>query len=288
MLGAESDLNPFALEEMPIRPNLSFFRDNSGSLRPIADIDHPGPVWLGGLLSLKDRNGRDHLVASYAKIKGPLQVEEFGLCEWSETDRVFRTVKPLWKRGTNEPTDPEQVAVPDGHAVRYRDSSGKDWVLFSNPTPRIQIRDAYEDWMDPATWLVHPKQDTIRSHDGSMIQIHRGDIAWSGYSKKWVMVFTQFFGRSSPLGEIWLSTSDSPLGDWSPAVPIVTHTNYTFYNPMIHSEWLRDDQPWIYFEGTYTAEFANKPEKTPRYDYNQILYRVRLEDAATSITEPRR
>lgn len=286
MLGAESEVNPWMLDEIPIRPKLNFFRDSKNALRPIADIDHQGPVWLGGLVSLKDQQGAEHLVASYAKIKAPMQVDEFGLCEWNETDQVFRAIKPLWRQGKDQGDDPEQIAVPDGHAVRYRDSSGKGWVLFSNPTPRIQIRDTYEDWLDPSLWKVHPKQETIRAQDGSSIQIHRGDIAWSEYSKKWVMVFTQLFGKSSPLGEIWLSTADSPMGEWSPAVPIVSHTNYTFYNPMIHSEWLRDDQPWIYFEGTYTAEFANKPEKTPRYDYNQILYRVRIDTLSPKPTGP--
>lgn len=288
MLGAESELHPFDLEKAPIQPKLEFFRDSANALRPIADIDHPGPVWLGGLIGLQDRNGVDHLVASYAKIQAPMAVDEFGLCEWNEVDRVFRAVKTLWKRGTNEPSDPEQVVVPDGHAVRYRDTSGKKWVLFSNPTPRIQIHDTYEDWLDPVKWQVHPKRESIRAREGTAIQIHRGDIAWSGYANKWVMVFTQLFGKASPLGEIWMSTADSPFGEWTPAVPIATHSNYTFYNPMIHSEWLQDDQPWIYWEGTYTAEFANKPERTPRYDYNQILYRFRIDDPVLQLIEPKR
>ena len=35
-----------------------------------------------------------------------------------------------------------------------------------------------------------------------------------------------------------------------------------------------------FFEGTYTAEFADKPEPTPRYNYNQMLYRLDLDDPA--------
>ncbi len=34
----------------------------------------------------------------------------------------------------------------------------------------------------------------------------------------------------------------------------------------------------IYFEGTYTASFSAAKELTPRYDYNQIMYRVKLDD----------
>jgi hypothetical protein len=33
------------------------------------------------------------------------------------------------------------------------------------------------------------------------------------------------------------------------------------------------------FEGTYTDLFTDKAQRTPRYDYNQILYRLDLDDA---------
>ena len=35
---------------------------------------------------------------------------------------------------------------------------------------------------------------------------------------------------------------------------------------------------FLLFEGTYTAEFANHAQPTPRYNYNQILYRLDLDD----------
>ena len=34
----------------------------------------------------------------------------------------------------------------------------------------------------------------------------------------------------------------------------------------------------IYFEGTYVNTFSGNPEKTPGYDYNQIMYRLDLAD----------
>ena len=34
----------------------------------------------------------------------------------------------------------------------------------------------------------------------------------------------------------------------------------------------------VYFEGTYTASFSDAKERTPRYDYNQIMYRLNLDD----------
>ena len=34
----------------------------------------------------------------------------------------------------------------------------------------------------------------------------------------------------------------------------------------------------IYFEGTYTREFSDAPVATPRYNYNQLMYRLDLAD----------
>jgi len=35
---------------------------------------------------------------------------------------------------------------------------------------------------------------------------------------------------------------------------------------------------YIYFEGTYSSTFEGKVEPTPRYDYNQMMYRMDLAD----------
>ena len=61
---------------------------------------------------------------------------------------------------------------------------------------------------------------------------------------------------------------------------VVSHQNYTFYNPRLHPEFTPTGSATLYFEGTYTTLFANRPAPTPRYDYNQILYRLDLDDPA--------
>src|SRR2546423_14968955 len=38
----------------------------------------------------------------------------------------------------------------------------------------------------------------------------------------------------------------------------------------------KDNGRVIFFEGTYTHTFSGNPEKTPRYEYNQILYKLDL------------
>ena len=56
----------------------------------------------------------------------------------------------------------------------------------------------------------------------------------------------------------------------------MTHDRYSFYNPMQHPYWAEDNGRVIYFEGTYTMTFSGNRNPTPRYDYNQILYRLDL------------
>lgn len=109
------------------------------------------------------------------------------------------------------------------------------------------------------------------------IQIHNSSVAWNDYRGKWTMIALQKFG-TSVLGEIWYSEAESPLGPWKWARKIVTHDRYSFYNPKQHPMFARDKGRLIYFEGTYTTLFSGNEEKTPRYDYNQIMYQLDLSD----------
>jgi hypothetical protein len=42
------------------------------------------------------------------------------------------------------------------------------------------------------------------------------------------------------------------------------------------------DGKTIYIEGTYTTLFSGNEHPTPRYDYNQMLYRLDLSDPRLS------
>ncbi|MGC1275054.1 MAG: hypothetical protein WBC44_15220, partial [Planctomycetaceae bacterium] len=78
----------------------------------------------------------------------------------------------------------------------------------------------------------------------------------------------------------------TPLGPWVYATKIVTHDKYSFYNVKHHDYFDADDGRLLYFEGTYTKEFSGRDEPTPRYDYNQIMYRLDLDDARTKLPVP--
>ena len=112
---------------------------------------------------------------------------------------------------------------------------------------------------------------------GKPIIAHRGTVDYNSYRNRYVMIFCETFGTSM-LGEIWYAEADRPVGPWIWARKIVTHDKYSFYNPKHHPVFDQDGGKTIFFEGTYTALFSGSPVKTPRYNYNQIMYKLDLTD----------
>jgi hypothetical protein len=110
------------------------------------------------------------------------------------------------------------------------------------------------------------------------IQAHNGTVAWNDFRNRYIMIFTQARARESMLGEVWYSEADRPEGPWRFARKVASHPDYSFYNPCHHPFFDQDGGRTIYFQGTYTAEFSRAKFKTPRYDYNQLMYRLDLSD----------
>ena len=110
------------------------------------------------------------------------------------------------------------------------------------------------------------------------IEFGAGSCKWNPYRKKWIVIATQAFGGPSFLGEVYYLESDDLTGPWETAKKIVTHDKYSFYNPLHHPYFDQEGGRVIYFEGTYTTLFTQDVPKTPRYDYNQIMYRLDLSD----------
>ncbi len=115
------------------------------------------------------------------------------------------------------------------------------------------------------------------AQSGKPIRLHKGSIRWNEHRKAWIMVAVQV-GGSSYLGEVWFLQAPTPTGPWREARKIVTHRKYTFYNPVQHAFLDEDQGHRIYFEGTYAVTFSGNPTPTPCYDYNQIMYRLDLDD----------
>lgn len=273
---ATTFLHPLDSLEPPLRVKYEYFRNENGRPRGVAKLPGDGPTWLSAMVSLSDKNGIPRLVASYARIKPPLDAYEKGLCVWDDESQNFERLKIVWTKSDDTPKSTPQ---PDGHSAIWQDDEGNEWVLFGNPLPTLKCPAIFEAWQDPNQWQTLKPQKTLTSaDDGSEIRPHSGSIAWNPWRKRWVTIFMQWFGKPSAFGELWYAEADRPTGPWGPCIKVLSHQNYTFYNPKIHPEFTPADSQFLLFEGTYTQQFADKPHPTPRYDYNQIMYRLDLND----------
>jgi hypothetical protein len=242
----------------------------------VAPIPGDGPTWITACVVLPDKNGRDRLVGTYTKIKPPLEGYQTGLCAWNDDHQEFEPLLVLWTKseGASEPPP-----MPKGHAVVWTSKQGERWALFGDPFPMLRFRATFEAWQDPKQWEILAPQDSLRAAEsGEEVKPHSGSIAWNPWRERWVTVFMQNFGKPSAFGEVWYAEALEPTGPWGRAVKVLSHANYTFYNPRLHPKTTASNSPVLLFEGTYTQQFANHPPPTPRYDYNQLLYRLDLDD----------
>ncbi len=136
---------------------------------------------------------------------------------------------------------------------------------------------------------LRPGETWSNLHDfltGEFIESQSGSVFWNACRQKWVMIFEQVHGNTSYLGEIWYAEGDTPTGPWCYARKIVTHDKYTFYNVGQHPLFDQEKGQLIYFEGTYTESFSGNPVPTPRYNYNQMMYRLDLNDPRLYLPSP--
>ncbi|EFC48129.1 predicted protein [Naegleria gruberi] len=131
--------------------------------------------------------------------------------------------------------------------------------------------------------------DLIDHETGKEIIAHAGTVNFNQFRNKYIMILEQFGDNSSPsiLGEIYYSEGETPLGPFKYATKIVSHkfTKHDFYNPSHHVEYDEMGGKVIYFEGTFANTWTNTAP-LPRYNYNQQMYRLDIENVMHSHPVP--
>ncbi len=158
---------------------------------------------------------------------------------------------------------------PKGHVVY-------DWKKNSVPASPADLAALIRAGTLKESESIFPMRDI---QTGKAVMPHGGSVQWNAYRHRWVMIFVEFGGKSM-LGEVYFAEADSPLGPWAFCRKIATHADdklvYSFYNPKHHAFLDRHAGRTIFFEGTYTTTFSGSTDPTPRYDYNQVMYRLDL------------
>lgn len=151
--------------------------------------------------------------------------------------------------------------------LRWRQAT----LPYNAPVQRQLLRDG--KIKEDEIWL-----SLIELGSGLRLADFTGSISYNRFRERWIMI------AQGHTGEIWYSEADTFAGPWLYARKIVEHDAYNFYNP-VHHPWF-DSKDVIYFEGTYTAFFTAKERKSPRTDYNQVMYRLHLDNKDLVIPVP--
>jgi hypothetical protein len=296
-----------------------YFTNAEGFTREMCPSKKPGPIWISGLITIGEA-GKEELFARYTRVQGLEKKLEQGYVAWDDTESVFRFIKEIplsetWRfidghpirltqggttylAGTfcfpvvRVPESRDRLVDPDSYEaftcltrsgdVR-RDERGKPDYRWQKEAPPLQSQQE-SDLVKQGKLKLQETHFLPRDFEGKPVVLHGGTVTWNPWRKKWLLIATHMAAKESLLGNLVYSEADAATGPWRRAVTIVTHNQYTFYNPVHHPFLDSDGGRIIHLEGTYTAEFSGNPRLTPRYDYNQMLYRLDLADPRLDAT----
>ena len=321
MAGATSELPKNGGLAPSVGVNYDYFTNKDGFARAMAEVKNPkGVVWIDGITTALDAEGRQRLVGHFSRRPGLAQAYERGMMIYNDLRELFEVetqipVEDTWRYLQNHP-----IRVREGDSEFLM--SGIPFPFTRVPAKLSAVMDptAYESWScikedeDPKTtkperdgdgklvwkWRKGPpvtqkieqrwlKQNLIELDEARYLPVdaddpdrhvlmHTGSVFWNAHRQRYILIaIEQNYDSKAPsmLGEVWYSEAESAQGPYQKAVKILTHDKQSFYNPCQHPYFDEEDGRVIYFEGTYCNTFTNSPA-TPRYNYNQIMYRLDL------------
>jgi len=299
--------------------DLTYFVDASGFSKPMCPDFGEGLHWIEGVMTVPDESGNERLVARVSSQKGLAPAYAWHLAVFHDEKQVFES-KVKWDITEGHDSSHPFRARVNGVEYLYL---YPNWRVKADLKSLADL-ESYEaftcvagdgkvngaatgidrdaegrarySWKRGATRLspgripelisagkLKPGESWMQLHDfetGETVGAARGSVSWNGFRQRWIMIVS---GRP---GEVWFAEGDTPSGPWVYARRVVSHDHYNFYNPTQHPFFDQDGGRLIYFEGTYTAAFSAAKQKTPRYDYNQIMYRLALDDARLNLPVP--
>lgn len=304
--------------------NLTYAVGKNGFAKEAAKMPGKGPTWIDGLVVLPDKNQRPRLLAQYVKIKSPLTVYERGVVQFNDERQqfghraTFSKAVPLYPHGhpfLHRAADGQEYVYFAGgmplvrvraSLASYLDPSQYETYTFlpagsgsdvqRNPDgslkfewrggqPKLDLKQVNKLIAEKRIRAGESPVHLIDIETGKPVLTQQGSVYWNDHRQRWVMIISQSFG-SSMLGEIWFAEASRPEGPWVYARKIVTHDDYSFYNPKQHPYFAKDGGRTLFFEATYTSTFSGNKHPTPLYDYNQVMYRLQLDDPRLNLPVP--
>jgi hypothetical protein len=307
-----------------VPPRIDFFTNDEGYAKPMIDTGSPGFVWIETVLPFKLGGGSEVLAARYVKHKTLDEAVETGFALFRPNTQNFSVIKKIksprhhksahatavsYMGRSGYAIQPWEMSLeglagfmnPDSYYAytclqpskanegieidkkRYsvnRDETGKvryGWVrggLACSPRLQTKLCDMRVLRQDEK-WLFLTNIET-----GKETVDFNGSINWNPYKQRWIMI------AQGETGEILYSEADTFSGPWIYARSVVKHDSYNFYNPVHHLWFDKDNGATVFVEGTYTSFFTRDGYKTPRADYNQVMYSLDISDPRLLLPEP--
>jgi hypothetical protein len=309
--GATSELPAHGGLDPALGVDLSYFVDESGFSKPMCPLPKGGLHWIESLFTVSDQRGNERLIARMANVPGLADATDWHLLMFNDEKEVFESIRDWEIHLGHESAHPFRARsdgithyyiftdyrVPAdleslGELERYEAFTcisgdgkwhGPDTKVDRDASGRVRFTwKAGADRLRGQAVEKLVKSGQLKSHeaDGPVLDFETGDtlnrridtVAWNSFRRRWIALF------ADRPGGVCFAEADTPLGPWGYGRRIATHGNYNFYNIAHHSFFDQDDGRLIYFEGTYTDSFSDAREKTPRYNYNQLMYRLALDD----------
>lgn len=239
------------------------YNDDKEKFKPVNRIALDAPLFMRGIAMRSSAEGGDYWYfctpfpyircrADYNSLIDPSQYEAYTCLQ------------------SGERYNPEHVRLE-------RDASGRLVYGWKRDTSVVLQKEQGELI---GKGLMKPEEAAIQLRDadtGKAVHGHSGSVFWNEYRKRWIMIAQELYGTSF-CGEVWYAEAPALTGPWGKARKIITHDDYSFYNVVHHPFFDQEGGRIIYLEGTYTMAFSGTKIPTPRYDYNQIMYRLDLGD----------
>ena len=304
---------------------LTYFADDRGFAKPMCPDFGCGRVWLDWVAPVRDDRNESRLLARYTRVASLDDILECGFALFNDEKEIFEPllVLPTEFRASHVSHHPFFGLVNGKEYIYFTadfEFSRVRATLSSMTDPMeyeyLERFDQHDEPIDadrPVAcrpdqsrhvhgWKknadrtgvthTHPQNKEERTREkpkwihlqnietGSSVDARPGSIFWNDFRQRWVLI------AQENIGQIWFAEADTPVGPWVYARKIVSHSGYNFYNPTHHPFFDQQNGRIIYFEGTYTHIFSDTNVQTPRYDYNQIMYRLDLADSRLFLPQP--
>ena len=313
--GATSELPENGGLDPGVGIDLEYFVNSSGFSKSMAAIPGPGLVWIDWLVVLKDSIGKEQLYAKYSRMGESFKSLEQGIARFDDPKHIFEPLVPIdsWTGSGHSSGHPERIKINNAEYLYIFHRLGLERVkadlnsvtnpekyeYFTCTDSSGEMQETSERSKnkidDPCSWKAGLKGKIAASDNtsafrgwfepvdvltGNKIGVNPASVFWNDFRNRWIMIAYEF------VGGVWFLEADTPTGPWVYARKIVHHSNYDFYNIGQHPLFDQEEGRLIYLEGTYTIGFSGSTNPTPLYDYNQMMYRLTLDDPELLLPAP--